>query len=86
MIKLLRVSRVILSLEGLYGGPAFNGLIPAGILIIIKLIMSVKVAVRVRPFNDREQGSKCVVRMVGVTLLTFLERTLNYNRRSCDRR
>jgi len=26
--------------------------------------MSVKVAVRVRPFNDREQGSKCCIRMV----------------------
>lgn len=27
--------------------------------------MSVKVAVRVRPFNDREQGSKCCIKMNG---------------------
>jgi hypothetical protein len=26
--------------------------------------MSVKVAVRVRPFNERESGSKCCIRMV----------------------
>lgn len=29
--------------------------------------MSVKVAVRVRPFNDREKGSKCCVRMVSLS-------------------
>jgi len=32
---------------------------------------SVKVAVRVRPFNDREQGSKCCIAMTGPTTAIF---------------
>lgn len=34
--------------------------------------MSVKVAVRVRPFNERESGSKCCIRMVSqFTIIHF---------------
>jgi len=29
---------------------------------------SVKVAVRVRPFNEREKGSKCCIAMVSTTI------------------
>ena len=34
-----------------------------------KKMSSVKVAVRVRPFNEREQGSKCCIRMVRLFIL-----------------
>lgn len=34
---------------------------------------SVKVAVRVRPFNEREQGSKCCIRMVSLFYPNFLQ-------------
>ncbi len=41
--------------------------------------MSVKVAVRVRPFNERESGSKCCIRMVSVAVVkSIAEWTLNY--------
>jgi len=33
--------------------------------------MSVKVAVRVRPFNEREKGSVCCVKMSGPTTALF---------------
>jgi kinesin family protein 1 len=33
--------------------------------------MSVKVAVRVRPFNEREKGSVCCVKMDGPTTAMF---------------
>jgi len=32
---------------------------------------SVKVAVRVRPFNEREKGSKCCISMNGATTAIF---------------
>lgn len=40
--------------------------------------MSVKVAVRVRPFNERESGSKCCIRMVSLIACTFADWPINY--------